>query len=355
MPEGRTYTIRNSRLAEARKKNMSVSGDMLVMGKQTRRYCFFPAIDSAVEDCPWGRLHLTSFMEGRLHLEIRVMTSNQKEILWKDGRADVDALLCGNILTDDEKLQFMETAGGIREENKEDILLYRLTGRYLWLAVSVEGEGTGRIECIRIYQKGDNFMDTFPEIYRERNSFFHRYISIFSAIYNDFQWDIEHIHRNFMPDTAPKELLPVLAEWLGLNLRGDFLDEDIMRELVKHAYELNKIKGTKKAMEQVIQIVLGEQAVILEKNKGAGYHGQKLKEECDITILIKTQVEQKKKARLMFLLEQFKPMGCTMKIVFLKRGGQMDGHTYMDMNAMIVDGKKGYLDQGQTGQNIILS
>lgn len=68
----------------------------------------------------------------------------------------------------------------------------------------------------------------------------------------------------------------------------------------------------------------------------------------------KTQVEQKEKAGLVFLLEQFKPFGCTMRLIFLKHGGRMDGHTYLDMNAMIEYGTVGYLDMERPGQNIIL-
>lgn len=59
------------------------------------------------------------------------------------------------------------------------------------------------------------------------------YLTIFSALYHEFQGDIDQFYKNFQPDTAPAEMLPVLAEWLGINLQGGFLKEDVMRKLVK--------------------------------------------------------------------------------------------------------------------------
>lgn len=315
---------------------------------------FLQALDGAEDDSTWDRLIIDYEWTGRADVKISVVSMNQKEIRWKDTVVDLDDLLCGGTLSTEEKLKFMQAAGGFQEENKKDILLYRLRGRYLWIAISMEGEGEGWVNGMKVYQKEDDFLDTFPEIYRERNSFFHRYLTIFSALYHEFQGDIDQFYKNFQPDTAPAEMLPVLAEWLGINLQGGFLKEDVMRKLAKNAYALNRIKGTKKAMEQVIRIVLGESPVILEKNKGESYERKKNTEESDITILIKTQVEQKEKAGLVFLLEQFKPFGCTMRLIFLKHGGRMDGHTYLDMNAMIEDGTVGYLDMERPGQNIIL-
>lgn len=353
MPEGRTYTIRQNRLEKAGLTNMAAEKDHLCFRGKGQFSCWLPALDSAIEDCPWGRLKLQMSLHGQFMVTVRAAALNEREICRNGQEMNFDEYLADENRSASEKEQFFSDAGGICERNKKDLLLYQLTGRYLWINITLEGEGSGEIILIKIYQKGDNFMDTFPEVYQERDSFFHRYLSVFSSIYNDFQRDIDHVQNYFDPDAAPKEMLPVLAGFMGLDVTGDFLEEKVLRALVKNAYSLNKIKGTREALLRVTEIVLGEKAVILEKCRQKTYHGWQ-QVDADITVLIKTQVEQKKKARLMFLLEQFKPARCSMKILFLKKGGSMDRHTYMDMNAMILDGDTGRMDTGQNYQNLII-
>lgn len=330
MAEGRTYSIKKYRLESAKCQGMKVEGDELKFSGKGKFSAYLPKLDSALEDCLWGRLCIKTDFSGLFSFSLRVVAFNDPE---------------------SEDIIFSEE--GICEKMKEDILLYQLSGRYLRIGIIVEGEGGGTIGGIKVYQKGDNFMDTFPDVYQERNSFFHRYLSIFSTVYNDFQWDINHFAELLDVEQTPKEMLPVLAGWLGLDVTGDFLPEQVLRQLVKEAYFLNKIKGTRKSLERITEIVLGEKAVILEKNM-TDKNQERTQELSDITVLVKTNVEQKKKARLMFLLEQFKPAKCSMKIVFLRKGGKLDKHTYMDMNAMIQDGNTGKLDKGQTYENIIL-
>lgn len=356
MAEGRVYTIRNSLLKRACLKGMELKETSLIFRENygKKKSCYLTALDSGIEACLWGRLHVQAILKGRLNISIRIMARNEKVIAIQDKSFDMDEFLTDTHVEEALKEDLFLRSDGIFAENQTDCLLYRLKGRYLWVGITVEGEGSGYIDLVKVYQKGDNFMDTFPEIYRERNSFFHRYMSIFSTIYNDFQWDIEHISELFNPDTSPPGLLPVFAEWMGFDVKGGFLDEQVLRLLVKEAYSLNRIKGTRKALERITEIVLGEKAIILEKNKMEEYNKKGLKEVYDIILLVRTEVEQDKRTKLKFLFEQFKPIRCSMKILFLRKGGNMDVHTYMDMNAMIEDGTEGCFDRGQTYQNIKL-
>ncbi|MDE7432557.1 MAG: phage tail protein I [Lachnospiraceae bacterium] len=354
MPQGRIYTIKNSLLKRACLTGFELEASSLLFRENFsgKKSCYLTALDSGVLNCLWGRLHVQGTFEGRLNLSIRIMAQNETIVTMQDKNYDINEFLTDENREEAEKEDLFTRLGGILAENKTDCLLYELMGRYLWISITVEGTGCGLIESIKVYQKGDNFMDTFPEVYQERNSFFHRYMSIFSSIYNDFQWDIEHISSLFNPDTSPAFLLPVFAEWMGVDVKGDFLEEVTLRTLVKEAYSLNRIKGTRKALERITEIVLGEKAVILEKSKMEMYKKKGVKESFDIIILVKTEVEQDRRVKLKFLFEQFKLVRCSMKILFLSKGTVMDAHTYLDMNAVIEDGERGYFDRGQTYWNI---
>jgi len=52
------------------------------------------------------------------------------------------------------------------------VLLYGLNGRYLYLVLELIGLGEGKITGMKVDSQGDNFMNTFPEIYRERGGYF---------------------------------------------------------------------------------------------------------------------------------------------------------------------------------------
>lgn len=244
--------------------------------------------------------------------------------------------------------------------NKSDVLLYELEGRYLWIYIEVQGIGEGNISNLRITLPGDNFMKTFPEVYQDYGSFFHRYLSVFSSIYNDFQTDIEHIADKLDIDTAPAEMLPIFAGWLGVDVSGNFLGEVKLRSFVKEIYQLNRYKGTKQVLERLAQIVLEEKVLVGEKNMVEERTATKKqvntitlygKTPYDVTILVRNYVEEQKKSQLFFLLQQFVPIRCRLNIVYLQDNGVLDSYCYLDMNAKVYQKEQAILDQNNSLEN----
>lgn len=263
MQIGKTYTIKGSRMENAVKKNMVKALDSLRFKGGGR--CVFKALDSAKEGFLWGRLQLEYEISGAGIIEVKIMSGDENRLSSKGEL--IDDILSDESISVESIEELSETYKVVSAENQHNILLYALKGRYLWIEINVKGDEnvTGVIDFIKVFEKGDNFMDIFPEVYRERNSFFHRYISVFSTIYNEMQSKFEHITDIFDADKTPKELLPILAEWLGIDVYGDFLDETQLRQFVKEAYRLNKGKGTKKTLKRVAEITIGEEVVIKEK------------------------------------------------------------------------------------------
>ena len=64
----------------------------------------------------------------------------------------------------------------------------------------------------------------------------------------------------------------------------------------------------------------------------------------DVTLVMNNVVEEHKKEQLLHLLRQFKPIRCRLHILFLKPRGVLDGHTYLDWNAVTFAQEKGNLD-----------
>lgn len=358
MAEYHKYSIRKNRFKHSVLFGLEIEGEerLRCEEKSYRRMFIGSPIDGIEEGAQWGRLHLDWELAPDMVLTIYAKATDHP-FLWQGEEQYAYAdIFNGAEYSLEQKRQFMESLGAAKAVNQHDMLLYTQEGRYLYLMIDIQGYGAGSLSRLSVDNQGDIFMDTFPEVYREKNSFFHRYLSVFSSLYMDFQEKIEGVAEVLDIDTAPVELLPTFGRWMGLDVSGDFLREERLRLLVKEAYQLNRIKGTKAALERVSEIILGEKVIILEKNVLRGdtqADSQKLYEELygdstyDVTMLVHTYVPEHQKSQLLFLLNQFKPVRSRLKVRFLDPKGDLDSHAYMDMNAFVAEAQDGVLDTRQ--------
>ncbi len=356
---GITYTIKKNRIERGCMSGLESKGRTAICkGKGSGDgYLFLRSLDSAVADSEWGRMHFDMQIEEEMVVYVYLAAMNENVFYRNDELVRIDDFLADPDEPLSIKKTFFERVSAKRFLNRNDILLYDLKGRYLYIAIEVTGIGEAVLDHLVVDLHGDNFMETFPEVYRERNSFFHRYLSVFSSIYNDFQNDIAALPQLLDLDTCPKELLPIYAGWLGIDVGNDFLGESKLRMLVKETYRLNRIKGTKKAISRIAEIVLGEPVKVLERNVMQNYipseemhEFEKLygKSIYDVTLLVNSYVSENLKSQLMFLLNQFKPIRSRIHVIFLKPDGMLDSHCYLDMNARVYSFSEGALDERQT-------
>lgn len=365
MAEYHKYSIRQNRFRRSFLSGLEMEGEDALRcepGAYRRTFISNP-IDGIEAGAGWGRLHLEWELEPDMVVTAYALATDFQSAWLGERQVSFAETLYSADIPAEQKRQLMEALGAKKAVNQEDTLLYELEGRFLYLLLDVQGYGEGKITKIWVDNQGDLFMDTFPEVYREHGSFFHRYLSVFSSLYMDFQERIDHIAELLDVDTAPAELLPTFGRWMGLDISGDFLKEDRLRQLVREAYRLNRIKGTKAALQRVSEIILGEKVIILEKNvmrEDTQAQDQKLYEGLygdgtyDVTMLISTYVPERQKSQLLFLLNQFKPVRSRLKIRFLEAKGNLDEHTYMDMNAYVSETEHGVLDERQSIDGSIL-
>lgn len=345
---GIQYSIRKNRLDKALYKGMEVdaAGKIRCSENTDTHYFILPIIDSGIEDCGWGRIQFSLDLPQDSVCYLYAAASNEK--------AGVDLMMDANVGIM-EKKRFLSSLTCLRFINKPDVLLYEIEGRYLWVCVEVIGQGI-TIENMIIQAPGDNFMQLFPEVYREKNSFFHRYLSIFSSLYQDMNDVIEHRENLLDMDKAPKKLIELYIRWLGIDIDGGFLEENVLRKLLKEAEFLIKYKGTKKCVERICELVIEECPIIVERGIMDRYVKSQDQEvyntlygnsPYDVTLLINTVVEEQRKEQLLHLLRQFKPVRSRLHIVFLENRGILDGHSYLDENAVTFIQDDGSLDIAQ--------
>ena len=181
-------------------------------------------------------------------------------------------------------------------------------------------------------------------------------------MFNDFQEEIERLPELLDVDTCPAQLLNTYGKWLGIDLDCDIQDETVLRKLVREAYSLNRMKGTKKAIERIAEIVLGEKVLILEHNIMQEYLTGKDRSDIadlygnsiyDVIMLVEHPISELVKSQLMYLLDQFKPIRSRIHIVHLKSDGMLDSHSYLDMNARVFDVENGTLDECQSMDSVV--
>lgn len=366
MAEYRKYSIKQNRFKRSFLAGFEIEGETKLRCRQDvyRRIFVCDSIDGIENDAKWGRFHVDYCLDEDMVVTTYAVAVNEKEIWWNDNYVNIEDILKDPQGSAKDKTELMEFLDAKKQINRKDMLLYELEGRYLYLCMEVLGVGKGELTNLFVNNQGDIFLDTFPEVYREYGSFFHRYMSVYSALYMDFQEKIDNVAGFLDIDTAPVQLLPIFCQWMGLDVSGDFLPEERLRTLVREAYHLNRTKGTREALLRVCEIVLGERVVILEKNvirENTQAESQKIYQDLyghgiyDVTLLVNTFVPENQKSQLMFLLNQFKPVRCRLRIKFLDQKGSMDGHVYMDVNAHVMDTKEVALDErAALDENIML-
>lgn len=301
----RTYTYGYTRLKNAKGTGFHVEKDASLHLEGGDCRIFLKSLDGVDEPCLWGRLHM-------------------------------DAALGKNSV-----LSVYAAAGKHGKErfigpfvNQTDILLCDLSGRYLWVWMDIKNAGNGVIRNIRVHSPGTEFLQMMPEVYQERGSVLHRYLSIFSTNYWEVQRKIRCAQSFADAWNVPAQKLPLLEEWLGIQCGDGLLPESMRRKLVAKAAHFGRIRGTRKVVEELTELLCGERPKLLEKESGT------------LVLLLSQDITERLERRLMYFLRQFIPKGCRLHILSEQEPMGMDEYCYMDVNAILRLPPKGRLDLG---------
>ncbi|MBR1669716.1 MAG: hypothetical protein IJ695_03375 [Butyrivibrio sp.] len=335
------YSIKNNRIKQGYVEGFDLENDSTLVLDQEKRdhFAFLKPIDGVVDGANWGRFSCNMLLSEEIVCYIYVIASDFKDFITGEGEStDLETYLTDPEEKSFAKISLMTNLGGKRFVNTPDFLLYDLTGRYLFVAIEMIGNGDASVGGIRVGARGDNFMGAFPEVYRSRGSFFHRYLSIFSSIYNDISEQNDKLYEMLDLDKCSPELLEMYGSWFGIDLRGGFLSEEVLRTIVKEAYLLNRMKGTRWVIERILNIMLGEDAVLLENRlqDGGTY---------DVTIMVNKKLTEELRHQLTFILDQFRPIRTRIRLLQMEKEAVMDGNSYLDMNATIPEQKHVVLDE----------
>lgn len=326
------YSVTKNRLMKSDLTGFSIEDDGALLsdpGSLFQRALIFP-FEGTEDGALWGRFSFDMQLPEDTLLSVYCIASDD------DG-----------ILTIDE----MKARGAHRYINCDDMLLYDMEGRFLHIAFETEGPGQVRLSSMKADSKGDIFMESLPEIYNERGSFFHRYLSIFSSCFTDLQEEIDMLPSLLNPDTCPASLLPVYASWMGIDISPDLMDIATERKLVKELFDLTRLKGTPYVIRRLCKIILNEDVRIIEYNNIAANQRDPAllgtdTGPYDVEVQIKKHLDETTHYQLMYLINQFKPIRVNVRLRELDESAKMDSSSYLDRNAVLPEDKSVILDQG---------
>jgi phage tail-like protein len=221
------------------------------------------ALDSKTYQCIWHRVVLRGRVPSGCTVRVDTFTAESaktiQEVLslpdsrWSTGQSDVNPDSCD-----------------------WDCLIQSPPGRYLWLRLTLSGEGaaTPCVEKLKVYYPRASSLQYLPAVYREdpvSADFLSRFLSIFDTMRDQTSFQISWIARYFDPKATPAnrrnqggaDFLSWLASWLGLSLAGNWPVEK-RRELVRKAHRVFALRGTPEGLKLQIELYAGVKPRILE-------------------------------------------------------------------------------------------
>jgi phage tail-like protein len=228
-------------------------------------FCSEP-LDSRTYRCQWHRVSMRVRVEPGTQVRVDTFTSESYKSAAEIQNLSISRWVTGQI----------HTQVG---EGEWDCLIDSPPGRYLWLRLTLKGNGkaTPVIHEVKVFYPRASSLQFLPAVYQEdavSASFMDRYLSIFDTIVGGISDRIANIASYFDPLAAPAEsdqaggtdFLTWLASWLDLTLDNHWPEEK-RRRLLQHAHRLYALRGTPEGLRLHIRLYADAEPQILEHFK----------------------------------------------------------------------------------------
>ena len=147
-------------------------------------------------------------------------------------------------------------------------VLIAAEGRWLWLAVELEGDGhhSPRLDQLRVDYNHNSLSHYLPEIYRTQtdgSDSLERFLALFESFYSDVEHQIDELGGWLDPDGVPEEWLVWLADWLAVELEDEWTPAR-KREAIRTAFQRYGLRGTVQGLCEALHVQTGVEARIIE-------------------------------------------------------------------------------------------
>lgn len=321
------------------------------------------ALDTREPETVWHRLRLAARIPENARLQLYLYCSDDPRVPPPYGpegpeRPSLDAWLTE--ASPEAREEFFVQCAGQPFDDPRDLSLYGCTGRYLWFCLVFYGYGREElsVESIRLEFPRTAFIDYLPQVYRGAdsvNSFLARFLSVFQALYVDLEDNIDQMPTRCDAVVAPPEFLQWLADILAVP--DPYLwSEERLRLFLQKAVGFYRLKGTRTALEQVIELYTGQTPLIIEqfqpsscqiwRRDTAALRRLYGSSSHTVTVLMPgAGRDQDDYAKLYKIIDSFKPVDAICNLVFMNDEMILGQHCYLGMNSR-VGGSRGLVLDG---------
>lgn len=219
------------------------------------------ALDSRRYRCTWHRVILDGVVEHGTQVRVETFTSEVAKT-----SAEIQAL--------DDTRWATHQLRSRPDEGRWDCLISSPRGRYLWLRLTLMGNGTGTptLRSVRVEFPRNSSMQYLPAAYQQDEPsarFLDRFLSLFDTLRGGIATQVGEAARYFDPAATPAgadgdpDFLTWLASWLGLALDLSW-PESKRRRLVERAHELYRLRGTVEGLKLHVELFTGITPAVIE-------------------------------------------------------------------------------------------
>jgi phage tail-like protein len=160
-------------------------------------------------------------------------------------------------------------------------------GRYLWVTLELYGNtrATPRLQAVRAEYPSHDYLRRIPKTFSRDDqmaSFLQRYLTLFSGVLEELEGKADARSALIDARSAPAEILPWLASFLGLVL-DERWPTATRRALIEEATWLFRFRGTIPGLTRFLEIYTGVRVIIIEKFRARGLGGAILGDPSGLT------------------------------------------------------------------------
>lgn len=317
---------------------------------------FSSSFDSLEKANKWHRLKIDANIPQNAVLKVRVYASDKRvaniidpETGREDKEISLDEYLTDRDIPAQSKIELLDYIGAKTYTNISDILLVDFVGEFIWISFELENYNDPiRIDRVQIEFPMINFIKYLPAIYStsDESKFMSRYIGVFQSIYLDLDEKINTLPTIFNTNTENYEFLQWLTSWFSI---GDVFiwGEERLRNVLKNAVSLYKIKGTKESIKAITKLYTGATPRIIEyfnledtdcfnNDRGCMENLYGKSKHVFTVILSGNDIPKSENyVELLRLINKFKPIDSVCNLVVLSDNIYLGHHCYLGINSYI--------------------
>jgi phage tail-like protein len=180
----------------------------------------------------------------------------------------------------------------------------------LMVQLSSGSRATPSVASSRAYLRGG-----LPALYQD-GDFGMRFVGALEAVLDPIVAVIDALPAHFNPDHAPRDVLNLLAAWLGIEVdESQPLPE--RRRLVRESAELSRRRGTVRGLELALSLAFPKLPLRVEDNGGVTWGDQKAERESStgsFVVYCDKPIPETTQAAVARCIEQYKPVHCTYRL-----------------------------------------